>query len=511
MKCKLWKRIAAMALSAAMITTSLNLVTDTQEAEAASTLIWSDEFNGTSLDTSKWTYEIGTGSWGWGNNEYQYYTDRNENVSVHDGALHITARAENYNGSSYTSGRIKTQDKFEFTYGYVEARIAVPTCQGIWPAFWMLGANISEVSWPYCGEIDIMEAVNAEGKAYGTFHWDNGGHANYGQSTAVSNINAYHVYGLEWDSEYMRIYVDGYKYQEMYIGGNTGGTEEFHKDFFLLLNVAVCGNWPGFNVNAGDFPRTMSVDYVRVYQDRPTSSGSSSSGTVSNTSSGDVYIYQDINYGGRSASLGLGDYNMSDLNAKGFLNDDLSSIKVPFGYKVTLYEDINFTGATKVITSDTSWIGNDWNDRTTSIRVEKAQYRIVNRHSNLNLDIAWDSNDNGANIQQWGVTGNANQAWYISQNDDYSFSITSVKNGKALDVAEWSTSNGGNIHVWDNGYADNQKWWITDLGNGYSSIINKHSNKCLDVADWSTAAGGNIHQYDYYEQANQQWYFVLIN
>ena len=209
-------KAAFMAVALCVTTMSVSVATtNVLNAEAAatsnSTLVWSDEFNGNSLDTSKWTCEIGNGSSGWGNNELQYYTDRAENVSVYDGALHITARNESYNGYNYTSARLKTESKFYFKYGHVEARLAIPSGQGIWPAFWTLGQDIGSVGWPSCGEIDIMEAINAENKVYGTTHWNAGGHVNYGNSSGVFDITQYHVYTLDWDEQYIRMYVDGTK------------------------------------------------------------------------------------------------------------------------------------------------------------------------------------------------------------------------------------------------------------------------------------------------------------
>ena len=132
-------------------------------------LVWSDEFNGTSLNTDYWTYEIGNGSWGWGNNEQQYYTNSEENVSVSNGTLKITAKYESIGGKNYTSGRIKTSGKVEPGNGYVVARIKLPSVNGIWPAFWMLGTNGQ--GWPMCGEIDIMESINTNKFPYATMHW----------------------------------------------------------------------------------------------------------------------------------------------------------------------------------------------------------------------------------------------------------------------------------------------------------------------------------------------------
>ena len=241
----------------------------------SSSYFWNDEFDGDEIDNSKWTYDIGTGSSGWGNNEWEYYTDRKENAYVKDGVLHIRAQKEDYKGSKYTSARMLTKGKFAFKYGTVEARIALPTGIGIWPAFWMLGENFDTVGWPACGEIDIIEAVNSENKIYGTNHWANGSeYATYGNNTGnyrdqkyELDITQFHTYKFTWDEKYIRMFVDDFMYHEILIEGNTGDTEEFHKPFFFLLNVAVAGNWPGFEVDDTQFPNEMLVDYIRVIKD----------------------------------------------------------------------------------------------------------------------------------------------------------------------------------------------------------------------------------------------------
>ena len=234
--------------------------------------LWNDEFEGSTIDTDKCTFEIGTGASGWGNNEWEYYTDRSENAYVKDGVLHIRANKESYEGASYTSARMITKGKFSFTYGTVEARIALPTGKGIWPAFWMLGENIDQVSWPACGEIDIIETVNSENIVYGTNHWQyEGNHAEYGNNTGnfhgastELNIAEFHTYKFTWDEKLIVMYVDDFKYHEISIEDNAGGTDAFHKPFFFLLNVAVAGNWPGFEVDDSQFPNEMLVDYIRV-------------------------------------------------------------------------------------------------------------------------------------------------------------------------------------------------------------------------------------------------------
>ena len=242
----------------------------TVSSSSESPYFWNDEFD--TIDTTKWTFEIGTGASGWGNNEKQYYTGRSENAYVQDGVLHIRANKESYEGSGYTSARMITKGKFNFTYGTVEARIALPVGKGIWPAFWMLGENIDQVSWPACGEIDIIEAVNTEHIIYGTNHWSyNGDYAQYGKNTGdyfgkifELDITEFHTYKFTWDKKNITMFVDDFKYHEMTIEDNAGGTDAFHKPQFFLLNVAVGGNWPGFEIDDSQFPNEMLVDYIRV-------------------------------------------------------------------------------------------------------------------------------------------------------------------------------------------------------------------------------------------------------
>ncbi len=261
-----------IASSSSGITSSGNISSESNPGE--SPYLWHDEFDGDNIDSEKWTFEIGTGASGWGNNEWEYYTDRKENAYIKDGILHIRANKEDYKGSKYTSARMITKGKFNFTYGTVEARIALPVGKGIWPAFWMLGENIDAVSWPACGEIDIIEAVNSESVVYGTNHWAyEGNHAEYGNNTKdyygtskELDITQFHTYKMVWDENVIVMYVDDFKYHEISIKESTGGTDAFHKPFFFILNVAVAGNWPGFEVDDAQFPNEMLVDYIRVSQ-----------------------------------------------------------------------------------------------------------------------------------------------------------------------------------------------------------------------------------------------------
>lgn len=242
------------------------------DTPADPTAFWSDEFNGTALDQTKWSYEIGNS--GWGNNEFQYYTDRTDNAFVKDGFLHIVAKKEDFETAKYTSARIITQDKFDFTYGTIKARIALPVGKGIWPAFWMLGANSKIAGWPLCGEIDIIEAVNDESVVYGTLHWNHeGSHAQYGNSTKQHfdghyelDITEFHDYKMTWDKNAISMYVDDFMYQKIDITDASSDMGTFHKNFFFILNVAVGGQWPGFDIDDAQFPNEMIVDYIRVYK-----------------------------------------------------------------------------------------------------------------------------------------------------------------------------------------------------------------------------------------------------
>ncbi len=322
-------------------------------------LVWQDEFNnGISPD---WVFETGRGASGWGNNELQYY--RRENATVENGQLIITARKENFGGANYTSARMKTQGKKTFKYGKIEARIALPSGQGLWPAFWMLGSDISSVGWPACGEIDVMEHINNEPDVHGTIHWqdNNGNYANYGGHTAV-NINNYHVYSIEWNENTIKWFVDGNQYHEVNISNGINGTSEFQNEYFLLLNLAVGGNWPGFSIDDSKMPARMAVDYVRVYKS-----------AVVNPPTANVTLYLDCTFTGTSVGLSEGSYTMAQLEALGMPNDKVSSLRIQPGYKATLYWDDNFRGASLVKTSDDDCLTNDgaWNDKMTSIIVSK--------------------------------------------------------------------------------------------------------------------------------------------
>lgn len=228
--------------------------------------IWSDEFDETI--SSDWTFEIGRGKGGWGNQELQYYTP--DNAFIKDGHLVIEARNETFGGSNYTSSRMITRDKFEFKYGRVDIRGTLPFGQGIWPAFWMLGANFPEVGWPRCGEIDIMEMIGGEGReneVHGTVHWDEGGHTFLGKSIKLPQgtyNDEFHVFSIIWDENSITWLMDDQPYNTFDL--SLPERSEFLEEYFLIFNLAVGGIWPGYPDQTTQFPQHLIVDYIRVFQ-----------------------------------------------------------------------------------------------------------------------------------------------------------------------------------------------------------------------------------------------------
>lgn len=239
-------------------------------------LVWTDEFNGNTIDSNNWTFEVGDGCphlCGWGNDELEYY--RKENASVGGGFLTIEAREEFFGGRNYTSARMKTQEKQTFEYGRVDIRAKLPEGQGIWPALWMLGQNINSVSWPDCGEIDIMELVGStdgdgNSRVYGTLHWktSDGSKADEGENFKLNSgkfSDKFHVFSIIWNELNIRWFVDDELYFTMPITDE--GMTEFHQPHFFIFNIAVGGTWPGSPNDATPFPQQMLVDYIRVFQD----------------------------------------------------------------------------------------------------------------------------------------------------------------------------------------------------------------------------------------------------
>ena len=234
-------------------------------------IVWQDEFEGTELNLKNWTFDIGGN--GWGNQELEAYTDRPENVRVEDGMLVIEAREEPemVAGRDYSSARLKTQGLHAWQYGRIEARIKLPYGQGIWPAFWMLGDNLYQKGWPTAGEIDIMEFIGREPEhIYATVHAPgySGGNG-VGSSLTVSADslrNDFHVYAIEWEENEIRWYFDDQQYFKLTPDDDVPDQWIFDHPFFIILNLAVGGRWPGYPDDTTEFPQFLYVDYVRVYQ-----------------------------------------------------------------------------------------------------------------------------------------------------------------------------------------------------------------------------------------------------
>jgi len=227
-------------------------------------LVWSDEFNYTGLpDSTKWTNEVGMVR----NKEAQYYTQKRiENNRVENGNLLLIARKEPYKGAEYTSASLKTKGKYQCMYGKIVARMKLPRQQSLWPAFWMIGTDTSNPQWPFCGEIDIMEQISRENKVYGTIHWAaNGKHAQYGTKVDC-DVEKFHDYAIEWDEKGIRWFVDDKQYFESKNDSIKTTDGAFNHPYFLIVNLAIGGGWPGYPDETTCLPDTAAIDYIRVYQ-----------------------------------------------------------------------------------------------------------------------------------------------------------------------------------------------------------------------------------------------------
>ncbi|GAB2628632.1 endo-1,3-beta-glucanase [Paractinoplanes abujensis] len=409
-------RKARVLLAAAVIATTLTGGlfaagrNDTAEA-AVGAVTWSDEFNGAagSIDSSKWKFDIG-GS-GWGNNEQQYYTNSTSNVRVNGaGQLEITARRENpanyqchYGTCQYTSGRILTADKFAQTYGKFEARIKIPKGQGIWPAFWMLGGN----NWPTTGEIDIMENVGKEPNTlYGTVHgpgYSGGASIGGNRVNGAPLGNDFHNYAVEWSPNLIRWFLDGSEYFRV-TPANLPGQWVFDHNFFMILNVAVGGYWPGYPDGSTQFPQTMLVDWVRV-----NAWNNDGGGTTPPPSTGGTMLKS--TFSGRCI--------------------DIPNANATDGVRLQTW-DCNNSGAQK-------WT---FNSDGTLTALGKC------------FDPAGGALTNGTPIQLVTCNGNPVQRWTLSGAGD----LVNLSANRCVDIKDWNANNGAQLQLWDCGGTTNQKW-----------------------------------------------------
>jgi beta-glucanase (GH16 family) len=421
------------------------------------TLVWSDEFDNNSINTDNWKFDIGTGSSGWGNNELQYY--RKENAIVSNGYLQITAKLESYGGKSYTSARMKTEGLISVgPYGKIEARILAPSFTGSWPAFWMLGDSYNSVGWPQCGEIDIMEHINTESQIHGAMHWQDHNNTYASYSGSISNdMTQWHVYSIVWDDSLIQWYVDGNLYHEANISNNVNGTDEFHESFFILLNMAIGGNWPGFTVDESALPATMYIDYVRVY--------SSDDGT--STEDGPINIPSTVeaenwtNMSGvqtESTSDNGGGLNVGWIDAGDWMS--YAGLKVQAsGYYIIQYRVASLNGGGQ--------LSADLNAGTTVLGV---------------LDIP-----NTGGWQNWTTISHT----VYLEAGTHSFGI-------------YAASGGWNINWWGitsaKGYSNDE-----NLADAYADVITQHSRKYLNVEGTSQKNGDNMLQLPKDRRNNQQW------
>ena len=265
------KAIAIVTPAPTTLTEMQNIINNVNNnvnlIEGNNTLVWSDEFNVDGApNNSNWGYDIGAG--GWGNGEAQYYTQREDNVIVEDGLLKIIARKESYEGSSYTSSRLKSQGKYSFTYGKVEVRAKLPASAGTWPAIWMLGANFSSVGWPACGEIDIMEQKGWEkGKISSSLHnlSSSGNTENVAKTDVPNSTSEFHVYAMNWTAERIEFSVDGDVFYSYGPATKNNQNWPYTASQFIILNVAMGGDLGG-DIPSDFIENKMEIDYVRVYR-----------------------------------------------------------------------------------------------------------------------------------------------------------------------------------------------------------------------------------------------------
>ncbi|TYB99397.1 family 16 glycosylhydrolase [Micromonospora sp. WP24] len=402
---------ALAALAATTVGLSVALVATTQAPAVAApgAVTWSDDFNGpagTPPDQNKWKYDIGGG--GWGNNELQYYTSSTRNAALDgNGNLVITARRENpanhscwYGSCQYTSARLLTAGTFAQAYGRFEARIKIPRGQGLWPAFWMLGTSSN--SWPDRGEIDIMENVGREpSTVHGTLHGPgySGGNAVTGQTSLPGGqalADAFHTYTVDWAPDSITWYLDGVQYSRKTPADLRGNRWVFDHPFFMIMNVAVGGNWPGSPDGTTVFPQQMVVDYVRV-QAWDTGGG-----------------------GGGAPIVGYGNKCV-----------DVAGASTANGTAVQLWT-CNGTAAQRW-----SWAGD-------------GSVRALGKC----LDVAGGGTANGTPVQLWDCNGSAAQRWVLSATGD----IVNPQANKCLDATGASSADGTRLQIWECTGGPNQKW-----------------------------------------------------
>jgi beta-glucanase (GH16 family) len=385
-------------------------------AAATGDVVWSQEFNGasgTGPDTSVWNYDTGAG--GWGNAELQNYTTSRSNSAL-DGAGNLVITARREGDGSYTSARIQSNDKFEVQYGRIEARIQIPRGQGIWPAFWMLGGDLGAgTQWPASGEIDIMENVGYEPHmVHGTVHGPgySGGAgigAAYTHPQGWSFADDFHTFSIDWAPGSITWYVDGKQYHQVNRASVGSNTWVFDKKFFLILNLAVGGQWPGYPDGTTQFPQQMKIDYVRVYDN-----GSGTGG------------------GGGTGALPTGTGTIRVANS---LCMDVPWAQTQNGNPIQV---VNCNG-----NAAQSWT-----------RGSDGTIRALGKC----LDVAGGATTNGTAVQLWDCNGSAAQKWTY---DSAAKTLRNPQAGKCLDAKGGNpVFEGQKLNIWDCHGAANQQWTL---------------------------------------------------
>ena len=396
----LWRCLVATTFIAAA--TLVFFANPAPTAAQSWNLVWSDEFNGSSVNTNDWNFETGCGQ---PNNELECYQAGGANTSVANGMLTITANC------CYTSARINTSGKHSWTYGKFEARILIPTGQGTWPAFWMLGQDINTVGWPQSGEIDNMEHVDSNPFNVGTMHWNGGsGHVSYGCNSQNLDMTQFHTYDVVWNSSSITWSVDGNNYCVGNIANNINNTGAFHLPFFLLLNLAIGGDYPGNPNGSVQFPVRMQVDYVRVYQ-----LGSGPAPTA-------TFVPPTPTGGGISTTAW---YEVVNQNS-GKCVDDANGGTANGN---SIQQWTCFAGSNN----------QEWQFQPTS----GGYYKIISKNATGSVwDIAGPSTANGALLHLWQYVSGSNQQWLpVSMGGGY-YKFVNQYSGTCLDVPAASTADG---------------------------------------------------------------------
>lgn len=403
-------RVSALLAAIAMATTGIGIASIAPAASAPGDLIWSDEFNGSAgsaPSSANWNYDLGAG--GWGNQELQTYTNSRANSQLDgQGNLVITARRE-ANGQ-YTSARLTTKGKVQPQYGRIEARIQIPRGQGIWPAFWMLGGNFPNTQWPHSGEIDIMENIGREPHiVHGTVHGPgyfgvNGVTNSYMHPQYWSFADTYHVFAIDWRPGKIEWFVDGHKFHEV-TPSNVSGQWVFDQPFFMILNVAVGGEWPGYPDGSTQFPQQMKVDYIRIYDNGATGGG-----------------------GGGSLPTGTSHIKVADRNL---------CVDIPWGNPAnsTQVQIVNCSG-----NAAQSWTRHS----DGSIRALGAC-----------LDVRSGGTANGTAVQVYQCNGTGAQKWVY---DSGTQALRNPQSGKCLDVPSSQFNDGQKLQLWTCNGTGAQRW-----------------------------------------------------